>query len=387
MDQHHNEILKSAEELLAARFGGDQQLSHPEDLGGSGFATVLRFRVAHNPFLTERSVVVKQMPESSATGVDPSLLREIVAYQFTTSLSDDVRPGPVLLAYDVDKRLLVISDLGDAHTFASLLAENERETDRMPVVRSLGKALGMMHEGSAMREEDFNTLLRRLWSKHRHDPEVAGERDRGIIRSINLGVDLLEALGVPVTDGVRKAAAEAARRNASGYHRAFTPFDLSPDNILMTSRVHFLDYEWAGFRDVAFDVASVCAGFPMFPFTAPLDRDEARVFIDTWHAEVRRTWPDLGEGDNLQRRITVALLGWLLISAAAVHSGSAEAILSIDADAPIDPEVGIGGGPRERADLAQTARVLSQFAADCADGTFDGLVELAEGVVALVSED
>lgn len=385
MDDHQHEIQQSAEELLATRYGGDQQLSHPEDLGGSGFATVLRFRVAHNPFLTERSVVVKQMPESSAAGVDPSLLREIVAYQFTTSLPDDVRPGPVLLAYDVDKRLLVITDLGDVETYSEFLSSAGE--NRMPAIRSLGTALGMMHEGSAMREEDFNTLLRRQWSKHRNDPEVAGERDRGIVRSINRGLEVMETLGVPVTDGVRKAAAEAARRNASGYHRAFTPFDLGPDNILMATRVHFLDYEWAGFRDVAFDVASVCAGFPMFPFTEPLTREEARVFIDTWHAEVRRTWPDLGEGENLHRRITVALLGWVLISAAAVHSGSAEAILSLDADAPIDPEAGLGGGPREHADLAQTSRVLAEFAADCNDSGFDGLVDMAEGVVNLVSED
>ena len=36
-------------------------------------------------------------------------------------MNEDNRPGPVLLAHDVEKKILVITDAGDGDTFAELL--------------------------------------------------------------------------------------------------------------------------------------------------------------------------------------------------------------------------------------------------------------------------
>ena len=116
-----DEIVAVAEELLSKRFGGTQSLTDIEKLGGSGTALVLRARVAPSPFLQQRSVVLKYTPATNDSMDDAALIREVVSYQFTTSLPKDVRPGPVLLAYDIDSRLLVISDSGEGETFADLL--------------------------------------------------------------------------------------------------------------------------------------------------------------------------------------------------------------------------------------------------------------------------
>ncbi|WP_295628263.1 phosphotransferase [uncultured Corynebacterium sp.] len=388
------EVISTAGELLASRFGGSPELTDPEDLGGSSRALVLRLRVSPNPFLPVRSLVVKRLPESSATGADPALLREIVAYQFATSLPEDVRPGPELLAHDVDRRIIVLSDAGDAPTLADIMDGGDAE-ERRRALRSLGAALGRMHAGTADREDGFNTLLSRMWSRYRRDEDVSGERDRGIVRAIEAGMGRLETAGLEVSDGVRSLAAEAARRISSGHHRAFTPFDLAPDNIMMAHRIVFLDYEWAGFRDATFDVASVIAGFPLHVFTEPPTSEEVESVVRSWVEEVRPMWPGAVGDQHLRTRLMTALLGWTLISITVMHYGTPQAALSATvaddtkaAKAADSRTSGrIGGGALERRDVLGTARALEDFSAGCEDPRSGEVADFARAVIDLVSAE
>ncbi|QYH19660.1 hypothetical protein JKI95_11995 [Corynebacterium aquatimens] len=134
-------VIAAAEEILTKRYGGIQRLSDVTRLSGSGQAGVFRARVAHNPFLQHRSVVIKHAPETGYALDDAAFLREVVAYQFTTSLSSEVRPGPVLLGYDTAKRMLIISDSGDGDTLAAML-EEANEAQLVQILRNLGTALG-----------------------------------------------------------------------------------------------------------------------------------------------------------------------------------------------------------------------------------------------------
>ena len=143
-----SDVIAAAEGILTRRFGGAQELVDATRLPGSGLAGVYRAKVATNPFLQHRSVVVKYSPLVGDPLEDAAYLREVVAYQFTTSLSEEVRPGPVLLGYDVDKRIIIITDSGDGDTLDSLLAESTAE-ERVNVLRSFGSALGRMHAGTA----------------------------------------------------------------------------------------------------------------------------------------------------------------------------------------------------------------------------------------------
>lgn len=403
------DIVETAEHLLSQRFGGAQKLTDVRELGGSGGAVVLRARVAPSPFLQQRSVVLKHMPPTGLTFDQSTLMREIVAYQFTTSLSEDTRPGPVLLAHDVDKKLLVITDSGDGDTFADLL-ETRDEVLRVGILRNLGEAIGKMHASTFDKEQDFQILLKRILTKHPGGIPIYDFRERLLVASIKIGEHILRNAGFSINPIVSAFASDASRRLMSGHHRAFTPFDLSPDNIIVSDRTHFLDYEWAGFRDVTFDIACVIAGFPQFPFTRPISDDEADVFIDAWVQEVSQIWPNVNNSTRRSARIVTAMVGWAMSSLAMMHLG-------VDGDAfnellDADFEVNAENAERIaesltpitkqifsdhhdnvseecltiREDLRETFEAMARFAARHEDARFADVAAFASDVTAHLTE-
>ena len=186
---------------------------------------------------------------------------------------------------------------------------------------------------------------------------------------------------------MRGLAGEAARRISSGHHRAFTPFDLAPDNILMAGRVGFLDYEWAGFRDATFDVASVIAGFPLHVFTEPPSPAESEAFVRSWVEEVRAPWPEVVGDQHLRTRLMTALLGWTLITVTILHYGSPQAALTAGVEIPEGEKAAsgasLGGGALERRDLLGTARALEEFSGGCEDPRSAEVGDFARAVIAL----
>ncbi|WJZ18005.1 phosphotransferase family protein [Corynebacterium guangdongense] len=321
------EIVDVAEDLLSNRCGGSQELHDVEQLTGSGAATVLRARVAPSPFLQQRSVVLKYIPETGDKLDDAALLREVAAYQFTNSLSEEVRPGPVLLAHDIAKRIIVLTDSGDGDTFDDLLRHRGTE-ERREILRNLGSSLGRMHAATAGKEQAFETLLARLLRNHPEIAELHEQRDESLGFAVTAGVEILEAGGISVPREVRTLADESNTRLTVGRARAFTPFDLSPDNIIVSDKTHFLDYEWAAFRDVAFDIACVIAGFPQFVSTRPITDDEAVIFIESWVEEVSDIWPNARNEDMLHSRITIALIGWAMSSLSLMRYGSLSGVVA-----------------------------------------------------------
>ncbi|BAU95983.1 hypothetical protein N24_1721 [Corynebacterium suranareeae] len=391
----HEEIVAIAEDLLTKRYGGVQTLSDVEQLNGSGTSAVLRARVANSPFLQQRSVVLKYVPSTGDVFDDSALVREIVSYQFTTSLSEDVRPGPVILAYDIDKRIIVISDSGNGDTFAELLDQRTGD-QRMQILRNLGQSLGSLHAATADREEDFNILLNRMLAKYPATAEMQKNRDRLLPAAIEVGKKILIDAGVTVPEVVEEFARVARRRLTSGRHRAFTPFDLSPDNIIVADRTHFLDYEVAGFRDATFDVACVIAGFPQFVFSRPISDDEADELIDSWVQEVRGIWPNVNNEERLQARIVTALIGWALSSVAFMKLGSISGMLNLlhvseDGNTEIDTadlnELLLPRSAEDdelvQQDLHETFGALQRFAARGLDSRFPEVARFADDVVRL----
>ena len=401
---NHADIVDIAEDLLSKRFGGSQQLSEVTQLSGSGSAVVLRARVASSPFLQQRSVILKCVPESGDALDDAALVREIVSYQFTTSLSEEVRPGPVLLAYDVTQRIIVLTDSGDGDTFADLLELEDPE--RRSILRNLGTALGRMHAGTAEREQDFNILLTRMLRQHPDSAEIPQLRDAALIQAIQLGEELLRSADIEIPELVSEFAAEGRNRLLSAHHRAFTPFDLSPDNIIVAEKTHFLDYEWAGFRDVSFDLACVIAGFPQFLFSHPISDDEADVFVDAWTHEVARLWPNVKNEPHLHSRIMAALLGWALSSVALLHFGSMSAAVAVLHEAEeqhqhidsntiegvtdlLRPAAHGPFTPEElvvRRDIFETFEALARFAARGTDPSYGVIAAFSQGIADRVAE-
>ncbi|WP_291313685.1 phosphotransferase family protein [Corynebacterium sp. UBA2622] len=316
-------VIALAEDILTRRYGGTQRLTDATRLPGSGFSGVYRARVAANPFLQHRSVVVKQSPETGDVLEDAAFLREVVAYQFTTSLSEDVRPGPVLLGYDTAQRIIIISDSGDGDTLETLL-DTADDGQRVQILRNLGTALGRMHAGTAGKEDDYNVLFARMMRSRRGQRQVQDLREHLLMHRIRLGAEMLEKSGIAIPAEVAATAERIRARLLHGGNRAFTPFDLAPDNIIYADRTQFLDYEWAGFRDVTFDVGFVVGGFPNYVAARTISDDEAQVFIDAWVREVETTWPSVLHGDTLHASITGALIGWSLSSVSILNANALE---------------------------------------------------------------
>lgn len=409
MDQ--DAVIARAEDILTRRYGGTQKLGDVARLSGSGIAAVYRAKVATNPFLQHRSVVVKHAPQTGFALDDAAFIREVVSYQFATSLSSDVRPGPVLLAYDMDERMIVLSDVGDCDTLAEMLEQADEE-QHIHVLRSLGTALGRMHAGTAGREQAFNVLFARMTRSDTDAQQVQLLRDRLLSHRIRLGLQMLVAAGFDVPTEVSVTASNLQSRLLRGGMRAFTPFDLSPDNILYASTgTQFLDYEWAGFRDASFDVAFVLAGFPLYVSPRPYSDEAAGAFIDAWLREVRQTWPLLNHEDTLQARITAAMIGWALSSLSMLnpvafgelveadtelaedfaHAGqklTADAVNQLEFDASGDVLRAVSEGPFTddelivREDLRETFNALASYAGTGRDTAYLVIADFAAHVAA-----
>ena len=350
-----HDIVATGEALLSQRFGGNQVLTEVKVLSGSGNAVVLRARVMPSPFLQQRSVVLKYVPGAGDISEQVNLIREIVAYH------------------------------------------------RVELLRSLGRAIGKMHAGTADKEADFRVLLTRMLSKHSHLRSFNKYREHMLTAAITVGERLVAAAGVPVPAAVHEFAAEAIRRLVSGQHRAFTPFDLAPENIIVSDRTYFLDYEWAGFRDAAFDVACVVSGFPQNLATRPISDNESDVFIESWVQEVGGMWPNVKNRQRLNARILAAMIAWCFSSMAFMHfdmdgeqfeqligkdsEGMIEDVVELSAPWAAEVLSGEALPPDEddmrliRLDLYDTFESLERFAARGTDPRFAAVAEFARDVL------
>ncbi len=401
-------IIAAASDILTRRYGGAQQLHDVEALSGSGLAQVYRARVATNPFFQHRSVVVKHSPATGSALDDAAFLREVVAYQFATSLSQDVRPGPTLLGYDTEQRLIILSDSGDGETLADAL-ERADAHEHVQILRNLGTALGKMHVGTADEEDAFNVLFHRLTRSRNNASSIQQLRDRLLAHRIRLGVEILQNAGIEVPQEVALTASNLQSRLLRGGMRAFTPFDLSPDNVIYSGgKHHFLDYEWAGFRDVSFDVAFVVARFPMFLASQPFSEEATQAFIDAWVAEVKDIWPGVRNHDTLQARITAALIGWAMSSVTALDPHAVSSLIEGDDELATEfaaAGIDLAGAAAEldgwttgdilrprsegrftedelliRRDLRETFESLAAFAGTGADPAYESVSEFAADV-------
>lgn len=308
-------------------------LVDPVDLGGSGRTVVLRVRCAENPFSLPRTLVIKQVrelsegaharsvavyPEDTFSGgdghhgevADTAFLREAVSYQFATALATESRPGPSLIAYDLSARLLILTDLGDATPIARLLVQPE-ESAVTNSLMALAQSMGRMHAATVGREEDFSALLRR--SGVAQLGNIVSEQ---VASSIPLLPGMLtQEIGVAPGPEVTAAAERAIALFDGGRHRAFSPSDLCPDNIIVNDEgVRFLDYEWGGFRDATLDIAYALISFPGCLCSFELSTERSLAMIEAWRAEVVGMWPQLGDDRTLYSRLLDAQLVWVWLS-------------------------------------------------------------------------
>lgn len=299
--------LAAAERLLSRRAGASVVLADPEDLGGSGRSVVARARVARNPFSLPRTVVVKHyLGRPQPQGPDP-FHYEVASCQLFTALPAETRPSPVIIAHDVEARLLVLEDLGRSSTLADVLFGPDPVVARHCLL-GWARALGRMQASTAGREHDFGALLRRLGERAWRD-RMADEARAALAGCAEL---LRADLGVVVPGAAVHEAHETARLLGGTRYRAFSPSDTCPDNNLVTHRgVRFVDFEGGCFRDVALDAAYFRVPFPGCESSFALPAGVAEAMLEAWRNEIVTVWPDLDESELLERRLLDAQLLWV----------------------------------------------------------------------------
>lgn len=309
-EQAVEQALTAAEAVLAQRYGAAIELAEPEDLGGSERSTVLRARVARNPFSLPRTLVIKHYgPRAGATAAE-SFAREAVSYQLFTALAEDDRMCPELLAHDAEERLLVLEDLGDVTTLAErLFGQDGTAAERALLTHA--RSLGRLHATTTGREADFDALLRRIGTSCGEDP-VAAETTAALRHLPQL---LVERLGVRDRTADAKVADHLTWLLEGPKHRAFTPADLCPDNNLITDKgVRFLDFEGGRIREVLLDVACLRVPFPSCSCAFGLPRGMREAMLAAWSAEVSGIWPEFTDDEVLQPQLLDAQLFWVYLS-------------------------------------------------------------------------
>ncbi|GAC68816.1 hypothetical protein GS4_19_00060 [Gordonia soli NBRC 108243] len=302
-------MVRAAEAVLSHRAGAAVSLADPEDLGGSGRTSVIRARVVRNPLSMDRTLVIKALPEDE----DPHAFhRELASYKYATALPTESRPGPQLIASDPEARVLVLSDLGHGRSMTALLSGPDI-TETSHAVSAWGQALGRMHAATVGGDADFRALLR-LGSVAADGMDILRESAE---RSIDGAPSVLADLGVELTDPVADALRAACGLFTDGEHRAFSPSDVGPENILLNDvGVRFMDYEWGGFRDATLDVAYAVVTFGARLSTANIAHrvDLEVALVDAWRSEVYPIWPILGHDRDLGRKVLIARLLWVWLS-------------------------------------------------------------------------
>ncbi len=304
-------VVRAAEALLSHRAASPVTLADPEDLGGSGRTVVVRARVGANLLSMDRTLVIKALPADE----DPRAFhRELASYKYANALPNESRPGPQLIASDPDQRLLVLTDLGHGRSMESLLSGTD-VVETSHAVSAWGQALGRMHAATVGGEGDYLALLRH-GARGSDNLDILGE---AAIRAVAEAPAQLTRLGVDYPEAVRDRLTAACALFTDGDHRAFSPSDVGPENILLNDDgVQFMDYEWGGFRDAMLDVAYavVTLGTALTPSLAAHRGELQTAMVDAWRSEVVGIWPSLGHDRECSRKILTTRLLWTWLSTA-----------------------------------------------------------------------
>ena len=287
------ELLPAASAALGV------QITEPVTLSGSGRSAVVRGRIPGSS-----TVVVKSYPmdEEGAEG----FAAEAAGLEFTSGTGT----GPDLLATDPAERLVVMTDLGDAPSLATLLL-SPSAAPASAAFLSWAVACGRLAARTAGRDQEFTGILARQQARMGVQPP----EEHWLLRRIREIPGLLGRLSIEAPAGLEYDLAAVATLLGPGEPLVFSPGDICPDNALLADGgIRFIDFEESGYHPVFLDAAYLRMPFSTcwcaFRLPAWLrDAAEAR-----YRAQVVRIWPRLADDGTWQRGVRRAVAAWSLNS-------------------------------------------------------------------------
>jgi hypothetical protein len=286
--------------LAAASAALGVALTEPVALASSDRSSVLRCLRPGGG-----TVVVKSYPanEEGAEG----FAAEAAGLEFTTG----TRIGPDLLAADPAERVIVMSDLGDAPSLATLLLGSLAAPARTALL-DWAKACGRLAVSTSGRDHEFASLIAGQQASLRVRPQ----EKHWLLRRLERTPVLLEELSVELRGnpaGLADDLAAVATLLGPGQCPVFSPGDICPDNNLITSEgVRFIDFESAEFHSVFLDAAYLRMPFSSCWCVSRLPDDLAAEAEAAYRALVSAAYPELADEAHWQRGIRLATAAWTL---------------------------------------------------------------------------
>ncbi len=305
--------LSLGTEILTERAGTPVTIKRARPIHSDSDAVLVRGVTSNTTFLPKQNIVIKVFPERGGDR-DGLLLREVVGYQFVDSLSADHEFGPKLIAYDLSKRTIVLSDLGESKTLQDYLSDEDNSDKAPRILVNLARLIGRMQLTTAGREEDFHALL------HLAEAKTEGVKvpysSQLLANSLSSFPTLLaDKLGVTLGEYIAERGEHATRRALKGNYRAFSSAELIPENILITAdAIQLLDFAFCGFRDIGVDVAAILLGFPFDPVKYQIDHSVTDKIVAAWVEEVDSLWPRMRRAPSAHRRILDGALIWVWLT-------------------------------------------------------------------------
>jgi hypothetical protein len=347
---------KIAEVVAAASAALGRPLAEPVSLrGGSDRSVVLRCLDSAGG-----TVVVKTYPK---TGEGTS---SFAAEAAGLELAGRTGLAPVLLAADLDLRVVVMSDLGRGATMADLLLGKSADAAGQAVL-SWAAACGKLSAAASSRRHELAGLRSRYargWPG-RPFSETLAERIVAV-------ADRAALLGVPAPAGLADDLADVAWAVRAGHYPVFSPGDLCPDNSLVTADgVRLLDFEAAAIYSVFLDAAYIRMPFSTCWCVFRLPAELGRAAELSYRQAICAAWPELADDTVWQPGVRRGIAAWTLNSMGWLLR------ISIEGDRPLDED---RTSPRARQLMRHRWQVLAAGLESA--GELPALAELMRALLA-----
>ncbi len=244
------EIIDTAERVLAETFGGAVRVDEGEDLQGGMRALVYRFKILDGPGSAPASVIVKQVKSTEKERYEPdratmplwSFFNEWASLQFLGELPAGETFGPRFYGGKRNEGLIVMEDLGQGARLDHILMGSDA-TAATSALREFAALHGRLHASTIGRQDEFQRLRASLGPPDMEDGHYTYEWLAPTF------YQTAEQLGITPERGVEDelAALKAALLNP-GPFLTFIQEDSCPDNCLFIDfRLRLLDFEGGRF--------------------------------------------------------------------------------------------------------------------------------------------
>lgn len=261
------------------------------------------------------TAIVKRRREAGTWRSEKRLFQnEIAALRFLTELGTSVAPR--LIAAGDAAGILVMEDLGTGASLEDVLFQRDADAATKALV-AFAIALGEMHAATANNEDDYYRQRRVLgaddvradrWGIFEHPIGTLWEKVRSIVAE-------RPELPQPPVDIDHEVFEITGILEHPGPWLVLSNGDPCPANTRLADgkfRLHFLDFEHAGYHHALLDLTSLHLPFPACPCWSRLPQKVAAEAIAAYRQTFAAHYPPVLEDDVYYPQLAATCMAWTI---------------------------------------------------------------------------